>query len=95
MNTYLVERTDNWSYDEYDSFVCVAHDEEQARWMVPDPEYHMWKDIDGKPTYCYSYREQEPVNSKYTGWTKNPNTLKITEIIQDDPKVVLASFNAG
>lgn len=91
MKIYKVERTDKWSYDDYDSFICVAENEEQARWMVPDPEYHMWKD----GVYCYSYRDQEPVNTDISSWTKNPNTLKITEINPIQPEVLLASFNAG
>lgn len=93
MNFYKVERTDKWGYDHYDSFVCVAHDETQARWMCPDPEYHMWREIEGKPVVCYSYREQEPAT--YHGWTDDINSLKVTVIALDDPKVILASFNAG
>ncbi len=93
MKFYLVEQDDNNDWDTYDSFVCVAQNEEQARWMVPDPEYHMWREIDGKAVYCYSYREQEPV--RYTNWAKDIKNVKVTEIIPDDPKVVLASFNAG
>lgn len=97
MNIYKVERTDQWGYDDYDSFVCYAHNEEEARWMAPDPEYHMWKD----GVYCYSYREQEPVNSKYTSWTLDPKTLKVTLCGFTDmpegskPDVILASYNAG
>ena len=30
MNTYLVERNDNWDYDEYDSAVVVAETPEEA-----------------------------------------------------------------
>jgi hypothetical protein len=93
MKIYMVERTDQVGYDEYDSFVCVAHDETQARWMVPDPEYHMWKEIDGKPIMCYSYREQKPAT--FHSWTDDINSLKVNEIIPSDPKVILASYNAG
>lgn len=89
---YLVERTDSVGYDDYDSFVCFANSEEEARWLVPDPEFHMWKD----GVYCYSYREQAPVNMNYTSWVADPKTLKVTELTSSDkPKVILASFNAG
>lgn len=91
MKVFKVERTDTVGYDDYDSFVCWANSEEEARWMAPDPEFHMWKD----GVYCYSYREQEPVG-KYTNWTKDPKTLEVFELSPPEvPTIVLASFNAG
>lgn len=93
MKIFKVERTDNWSYDEYDSFVCIANSSEEARWLTPDPEYKMWKD----GVYCYSYGEQEPVKYSWS-WTKDPRTLEVTEldpIAISEPTVILASFNAG
>lgn len=94
MNIYLVERTDDWDYDDYDQFVCFANSEEEARWQVPDPEYHMWKD----KVYCYSYGKQEPVGHA-TNWVEDPNTLKVFHIgvslREVKPDVILASFNAG
>lgn len=92
MKLFKVERTDKWSWDDYDSFICWANDEEEARWMAPDPEYHMWKD----GVYCYSYREQEPVTYGHS-WVKDPKTqLTITEIIQPEkPSVISANFNPG
>lgn len=92
MKLFKVERTDKWSYDDYDQFICWANDEEEARWLVPDPEYHMWKD----GVYCYSYREQEPV--KYgRSWVEDPKTqLSITEITPSSKaEVILANFNPG
>lgn len=94
MKIFKVERTDNYSYDDYVSFVCVAPTEEAAKWMAPDPEYHMWKD----GVWCYSYREQEPVNLGFSSWVKDPSTLKVTELgiaNSDESKVILASCNAG
>lgn len=93
MKLYLVERTDDVGYDDYDSFVCWANSDEEARWLAPDPEYHMWKD----GVYCYSYREQEPVNMEYSSWTKDPKTLKVWELTRPpkEPAIVLASYNAG
>lgn len=35
MNVYLLERTDYWSYDMYDSAVVVAKDEEEAKNLFP------------------------------------------------------------
>lgn len=92
MNFYLVERTDKWSYDDYDSFVCVAENEEQARWMTPDPEYHMWKD----GIRCFSYGEQKPAPLDFSSWCKDPvKNLKVTLLNPTEPKVILSSFNAG
>ena len=36
MNIYLVSRTDDWGYDDWDSFVVAASDEETARNTRPD-----------------------------------------------------------
>lgn len=95
MKIFKVERTDKWSYDDYDSFVCFANSEDEARWTAPDPEYHMWKD----GVYCYSYREQEPVSAGHS-WTKDPKSLTVEYLGDNDtgtviPSVILASFNPG
>ena len=37
MNLYLIERTDKWSYDDYDAAVVIAADEESARSTHPNP----------------------------------------------------------
>lgn len=92
MKLFKVERTDNWSYDDYDSFLCAANSAEEARMLWPDPEYHMWKD----GVACYSYGEQNPASSH--GWVKSPDYLEVTEIdlsILNKPETLLASFNAG
>lgn len=93
MQLYLVQRTDKSSYDDYDSFVCWANSEEEARYTAPDPELHMWKD----GVYRYSYREQEPVNPDFSSWVKDPKTLKVWELSRppEKPTVILASFNPG
>jgi hypothetical protein len=36
---YLIERTDNWSYDDYDSVVVCAESEDEARLINPDGEW--------------------------------------------------------
>lgn len=38
MYLYLVERTDQIYYEQYDSFVCVAENAGQALGMLPDPD---------------------------------------------------------
>jgi hypothetical protein len=39
MNLYLVYRTHYIGWDEYDSFVCAAENEEAARLTWPSKEY--------------------------------------------------------
>lgn len=47
MKIYVVERTDQVGWDEYDSFVVVAKDEEQALDIVLTSNY------DGGPPDCW------------------------------------------
>ena len=35
-NIYLLERTDKWGYDEYDSAVVAAYDEDSAKALFPE-----------------------------------------------------------
>jgi len=44
MNIYLLDRTDNVNFDEYDSFVIAANTEEEALALKrPTPE-ELWRD---------------------------------------------------
>lgn len=93
MKLYLVERTDKWSYDDYDSFVCVAENEEQARWMMPD-EYYIRKE-DGLYFQYADGTERKENEHNWSSWATNLSDIKVTEIIPDEPRIVLSSFNAG
>lgn len=93
MNIYKVERTDKWSYDNYDAFVCVAQNEEQARWMMPNPHYEVRRD-DGKVYFKYGDGSYELVED-LCSWPLDVKDIKVTEINPTDPGVILASFNAG
>lgn len=80
MKIYLVSRNDRIDYDQYDSFVCVAEDENAARNMSPDScewneNWNVWiaRDRVGELTV------------KYVGEAE----------FGEDPYVVCASFNAG
>lgn len=101
MKIYKVERTDKWSYDDYDSFVCFANSEDEARHLHPVPDIYEWRDhpnlkehgwyfkyFDGKYDFC-----------KHKGSWTNPENLKVFELNRDPkdgkPTVILASFNAG
>jgi len=94
MKFYKVERTDNWSYDDYDSFVCVASSEDEARRLSAD-EYYTY--IDGKVYFKYSDGTMRESSDSGGGWTSFENT-KATEInpaSYANAEVILASFNAG
>lgn len=84
---YLVDRTDEVGYDEYDSFVCIAKSPDAAALMnpcegnEPDPDYPQHK--------CCT-------------WPIAPNqavSLKVTLLGRARPNqsagIVLSSFNAG
>ena len=36
-NIYLINRTDTWGYDEYDSWMVIAKNEEDAKLISPSP----------------------------------------------------------
>jgi len=91
MQLYLVERTDKWSYDDYDKFVCWANSAEEAKRIHADPnEYYEWKE-DGW------YSKSHGTKEKYHAWVDNLDNLKVYELSRppEKPTVVLASFNAG
>lgn len=83
MKLYLVSRTDDWGYDDYDSFVVAAKSEENAL------EYHPR----GK-----DYLNEDDIKDRYyAGWTSKEN-LKIECIGESNnlvEKVIIYSFNAG
>lgn len=97
MNIYLVERTDSVGYDEYDSFVCVAMDEDTARHISPD-EYHVYsRELGG---WVFNYHDGSSELDRYTSWTHDVSTLLVYKIGKADPMysngdVICSSFNAG
>lgn len=85
MNLYLVKRTDEIGYDEYDAFVCAAESAEQARSMPPVDEW-----LTGELLSSNIIWE----------WTNDLNKIKVEYVGKADekytkPTVILASFNAG
>lgn len=80
MKVFLVSRRDEHDYDQYDSFVCVAADEDAARNTTPDG--YDWGQQWG------SWIHQSDVGRlKVEEIAFNP--------IDSTPRVILASFNAG
>ena len=39
MNIYKLTRTDKWGYDDYDSLIVIAENEESAKLIPPITEY--------------------------------------------------------
>lgn len=87
-NVYVVSRTDGVGYDEYDSFVVVASDEEEARNTHPSNNSDSYIEHWGSPW-----------DEKYRSWISKSeiHTLDVEHIgtsIQPCG-VILSSFNAG
>lgn len=92
MKLFKVERTDNYGYDDYSDFVCLANSKEEARYMAPDPEYYKWNGSH----WVYAYRQDK--KATHSGWVEDPKTLKVTEIFPEDrtePEILCASYHAG
>lgn len=97
MNLYKVEQSDNRDYDTYDSFVCAAENEEQARRMHPNGQVKV-VDIDDKGNIRAFYDQERFL--EIDTWAMNINSVTVELVGTADPKykkptVVLASFNAG
>jgi hypothetical protein len=88
MNLYKIERTDKWTYDDYDSAVVVAENEEDARTIVPN-----------KLGECSITRIASD-GGNYCGWVWDPELVQVTYLGEaatafQSPQVIVASFNAG
>lgn len=86
---YLVKRTDRIGYDEYDSFVVCAENEDEARRVSPDGEIFF---KEGLPDAYRSY-------FKWV-WTDAIETLDVTCIgiastSLKKRQVICSSYNAG
>ena len=82
MKLYLVNGV-NWGYDEYDSFIVRAENEDQARQIARHEAYGAGVDYE----YYNSIREAD-----HQGWAK----ASVQEIPTDgEAGIILGSFNAG
>lgn len=90
-NIYLVQRTDGFDYDDFDSFVCIAKDEEEARAMKPE-HVREHQTIPLEPTL-------HNTTDKYSGWVSSFNHVKVTFLgkakLSQKSGLLCASFNAG
>ena len=81
MKLYLISRTDDWSYDEYDSFVVAAESEESA--LEFSPRGHKPEE-DGYWHYSGWTTNREDIKIECIGESNS--------LIE---KVIISSFNAG
>jgi hypothetical protein len=92
MNIYLVERTDTYSYDDYDAFVCVAPSAKVAVRIHPYSDDAVWSETDR------AWKDERGHGYGNSGWT-TIDKLKATHLgraaVSQKKGVVLASFNAG
>ena len=87
MKIWLVERPGDYvGYDEYDSFVCRASTEEEARTMFPDDHeydtHHRWN-------YWNDWINEDQIHTLIV------TLLGVSDDQDSPPSVILASFNAG
>lgn len=107
MNIYKVRRTDGYSYDDYDSFVCVARNEEDARRIIPCHEAHednswvdfSWDEETGNLVLTDRFSNDVDVVNLF-GWVDNFHDLEVELIGQavegiPEGTIILTSFNAG
>lgn len=89
MKIYLVSQNVNNDYDTYDSFVCIASSENEARQTHPHKSavwngsywvHSMW----GSEWDIWEWCLPSQVEVEYIGESK-----------EELPRVILASFNAG
>lgn len=105
MNIYHVERTDNYSYDDYSEFVCVAESVDAARRMGPtgdvfSPCTNLVRcDEDGR-FYQLSHEGAKRYYGR-TSWVYDISSVSVQLIgaahpeDETEPRVVCASFHAG
>ena len=86
---YLVKRTDEVTWDEYDSFVVCAESEDEARRVYPD----------GMMFFEDNMSEQSKRYFK-SGWTDKIETLEVSciglaSVSLKNRQVICSSYNAG
>jgi hypothetical protein len=82
MNIYLISQTENCDYDTYDSFICFALDEQDARQMHPSGDNEAWLDSFDSSSWCST---PDQANVVFIG--NNPAI--------EEPSIILCSYNAG
>ncbi len=95
MNLYFVSQKENTGYETYDSFVCQARTEREARYMLadrPDSITNIVYKDRGKDNPAKPY--------EYDEWIRDVDKITVVYLgvstdISGKPKVICSSFNAG
>ena len=103
MKLYKVSRTDRLNYDQFDSMVVIAIDENDARTKHPDGESYLKDNIWYRMKLDYSTREIKEMRDNRGTWVQGGyiGTLQVDYLgeaandIVSFNGVILASFNAG
>ena len=89
MNIYLVEARGpyKFDYDTYDSLVCIAKDEEDAKKVNPNDIYPR-------------VSKEDYIPANFSSWVSDFAHLKVTYLGEADPsftarQLICSSFNAG
>lgn len=86
---YLVKRTDNVTWDEYDSFVVCAESEDEARRAYPSGGMFFEDDMSEQSKRYFK-----------SGWTDKIETLEVicvglASVSSKNRQVICASYNAA
>ena len=96
MKIYKVSQSENTDYDSYDSFVCYARTRGEARVMYPGSHRPTKWDEDLKKHIPCDWFDPD---CTYGDWASSPDNVSIEYIgrglIDKEPGVIMASFNAG
>ena len=95
MNIYRVTRTDDWGYDDYSDFVCVAPDEETARKIAPEAivKYNMSYDpvqfLDDPKAWVWGWVEADKID------TLKVELIGVANESYSSIQILCASYHAG
>lgn len=92
LNIYLVSQDENGGYDTYDSFVCVAKSEEEARLFHPEGWIMTLDEKGGLPLHHNGW--------SLTSWAFSIDEVKVKHIgVADDSykesQVLIASYHGS
>lgn len=96
MKLYLVKQNINTGYDTYDSFICAANSEDEAKRMNPGG-FRKWSDSKNCWMFQYVDGTEEPDDD--SSWVNHIKNVKVKEIGKAikgiKSGIICASFNAG
>lgn len=95
MNIYRVTRMDDWGYDDFSDFVCVAPDEDTARRIMPqtinshDMAYGTVEYTDDPYTWTWGWVEADKID------TLKVELIGVANESYSSIQILCASYHAG